>query len=768
MTQFLDQEILPCINLRLAGDVQGCGIRPAVAALATRLGLRGSVCNSRQGVEIQIVGHSAESADLIQFQRGLLDRFPNARQTSLLSAASSVPCRFSILDSQTDGDPNFVVPLDRVVCSACLAECLDPSDRRFGYALNGCAQCGPRYSIVARMPYDRALTSMSGFAMCADCRAEYEDVTHRRFHAQTNCCPLCGPQMWFECDAGRVDGVSGIAAAAQAIASGQIIAIKGLGGYQLVCDASNDLTIERLRERKLRPEKPLAVMVATMEHARSIAEIDAHEADCLQSAAGPIVLVRSLASCQLGARIHPGLSRIGLMLPTTASHALLLNAVARPVVVTSGNLEGEPIEYDVDQARLQLGQVAEGFLHHDRPILRPIDDSVVCCMAGKPVTLRAARGLAPLIVGVDETNSNVTALGGEQKVSVAVANGRTMVLGPHIGEVRTLRSRERYVQQKRALQQLMEAKSNSTAHDLHPDYFTSRHAYHEGCESAAVQHHHAHVVSGMCEHGWLEREVLGFAFDGSGLGTDGTIWGGEVLLSRRDRCKRLAHLRPFPLVGGELAIAAPWRVATVLLIDACGLSAALELCRSNLCHSWGIEFDQIAALAGVADRQGLSMQTTSMGRLFDGVAAIVGGFGTNSYEGESAMRLEASCNRNSADSYRFSWVDGSPYQLDWRPIIRDIVRDVGLDVDRADMAMKFHQCIASAVAYFAKQHPELPVVLVGGVFQNRLLVEQVAALFADHAASLGLPGTIPPNDGGLAVGQLIVASSRRLRPFVCA
>ncbi len=722
--------------------------------------------NSRQGVEILVAG---DPLSIAAFRQKLQTRCPHTRLVSTLAADGENPQGFEILDSIADGDAQFVVPLDRALCKACLNECQTRSDRRFGYALNSCAQCGPRYSIIHAMPYDRSQTSMSQFPMCRECRSEYEDPEHRRFHAQTNCCPRCGPKVWFEnAEDAETVGINAVNAAADAIALGLVVALKGLGGYQLVCDATNDHAVSLLRKRKSRSAKPLAVMVCSIDEARTIAVVDSLEEAALKSPAGPIVIMQSKPSNQLSSQIHPELTQVGLMLPTTAMHALLLNRISRPLVVTSGNREGEPLEYDVEEARKRLANIADGFLHHDRPIRRPIDDSVVRCMAGRQVTLRAARGIAPLPLDC-KLDCKIAALGGQQKSAIALSNRHFAVLGPHVGDLKSVLGRERLLDHKSALQSLMDCEPELIAHDQHPDYFTSRHAAH-GCiaSTESVQHHHAHVVSGMLEHGWLDREVLGFAFDGTGLGSDGAIWGGEVLVCQAHKFERVAHLRPFQFIGGELAVTQPWRVGAMLLRDALGADLACNLCSDSLWQQWNTDPNQIKTIFSLVDAQSISLRTTSMGRLFDGVAAIVCGCGHSTYEGEAAMQLEAICDPESVGNYSFDWSGGLPLQLDWRRIIREIVQDIASGVGKPCIAMKFHRCVAHSVAELAKRFPFLPVVLTGGVFQNRILVELVSDRLVGHPSPVGLPGKIPPNDGGLAVGQLLVGATKLARRTACA
>lgn len=757
------------VRLLLTGAVQGSGIRPKIARLATQHGLGGHVRNCQSGVEIEATGLKSS---IDSFVRSLRELVPDAQieQSSMdpnykyPADASGSKEIFSIEDSQTHGPAAFVVPLDLVICKDCLDEVMTPGTRRFGYALNSCTECGPRYSILRSMPYDRKRTSMSPFSMCAECNAEYTNILHRRFHAQTNACPTCGPSVRFDSsNTGGSNASEAIRAAGEAILRGDILAAKGIGGYQLICDATMEVTVRRLRERKGRRKKPLAVMVESLDAARQFAHLDPAEEQALTSIAGPIVLVRSLRESQLAKSVHFELADVGLILPTTALHALLLARVGRPVIVTSGNLEGEPIVYQEDAAIEQLKSVADCFLHHDRAIVRPIDDSVVRCMAGQQVILRAARGISPLSLKMDwnaNSKSTLLAVGGHQKAAMAISNGKSSILGPHIGDLNTLANRDRYKEQQRELCNLYRVDSVSVAHDLHSDYFTTEFGKSltgQPCtaQSHPIQHHHAHVVAGMLEHGWLYRQVLGFAFDGTGAGSDGTIWGGEVLLCTATSFRRVARLRPFPMLGGEAAIRQPWRLAFSLLHDTFGAEAETIARKLKIKNTW------LPTIWQMLGNCTLSPCTSSVGRLFDGVASIVCGASTSDYEGEAAMRLESLCSTNTDGAYRLDVSGDTLLEMDWRPLIRALVADRLAGTAPSIMAMRFHRAVASCISNIADRFREYPIVLSGGVFQNRILVELVAALLSHHPQSVGLPGWIPPNDGGLAAGQLAIANYQR-------
>ncbi|MEQ1829512.1 MAG: carbamoyltransferase HypF, partial [Pirellula sp.] len=699
------------------------------------------------------------------FRESLRLRFPSAKQDVHAEKGFQPRGRFQILESVSEGAVRFVIPRDRVTCEECLHECQTPGDRRFGFALNGCAQCGPRYSLITAMPYDRRHTSMSEFVMCAGCQAEFENPNHRRFHAQTNSCPECGPKVWYEANGelighGETAVAAAIAAAARDICQGRILALKGLGGYQLVCDATNRAVVDRLRSRKGRISKPLAVMTVSVHAALSIAEIDALEENALKSPAGPIVLVRSKQKTCLASNIHAGFCNVGMMLPTTALHMMLLNETKVPLVVTSGNIEGEPLEYRETEATLRLAGIVDCFLHHNRPIVHPIDDSVVQSIAGQLVTLRAARGIAPIPVDYSP-NLQVMSLGGQQKSAIAFSNGHSTVLGPDLGDLNTVRSRERFLNQKTALQNLLNCESPVFACDQHPDYFSTQWATENSTrECHSIQHHHAHVVSAMVEHGWLGRTVLGFAFDGTGLGTDGTIWGGEVLVANATSFRRVGSLRQFRLVGGDVAAEQPWRTALSLLVDALGRQKALETIDSSVLSHWHVDCVMVANVAQLLQSESASRRTSSMGRLFDGVAALVCGIGHSSFEGEAAMRLEAICDLEVKESYPFSVEEESPFELDWRPMIQGLVADLESHVPAGIMAMKFHRAVSECIATIALRFPDLSVVLAGGVFQNRTLVELVDRQFRNQSTPYAMPCLIPPNDGGLAIGQLAIAATR--------
>ncbi|MEX0818024.1 MAG: carbamoyltransferase HypF [Pirellulaceae bacterium] len=758
--------------LILTGHVQGIGLRPAVARFAQQLALVGHVGNTHDGVDIHVEGPVQQ---VECFERDLRAQLPAAAEISSLRSIRVEP---------TGGDAFVVglpirgveqggkktchalsarVPPDIVACDDCLAEVQSATDRRHRHPFTSCTACGPRYSIINQMPYEREQTSMAVFPLCDRCRDEYESPADRRFHSQTNACPNCGPQIWLRDGNDRVVARNDDAlhASASAIRDGRIVAVRGLAGYQLLVDATSQEAVERLRQRKQRRGKPLAVMVASSENAAGLAVLDETERRLLRSPAGPIVVAAARRDAGLASSVTAGLGTVGIMLPTTPLHGLLVEAVKRPLVCTSANVEGEPLAFTTNAAFEQLCGIADFWLEHDRPIRRPIDDSVVRVIAGRPVTTRLARGYAPLPLGL-ELDQPLIALGGHQKTSIALGNGAQAVLGPHIGDLDTVATRQRFVEQLADLSELFGIGDCAIACDQHPDYFSTQWAEHQTDRIARVQHHHAHIVAGMLEHGWLERQVLGVSFDGSGFGMDGTIWGGEFLLATAAGFQRVGHLRPFSLPGGERAVREPWRVATALVREALGDGAAARL---------AFQTGDANTLLPVLRRPSLSPMTTSAGRLFDGVAALVLGIEQSKFEGHAAMLLESVCDRRcplrdndarpvcGANSDHDIPGNSRPKQLDWRPLVRQVLSDRVTGVSPAAMAMRFHGGLADAIFDLCRCYAPVPVVLGGGVFQNRMLVELLAERFSGTDQPLGLPGPIPPNDGGLAVGQLAVAAT---------
>jgi hydrogenase maturation protein HypF len=767
-------------RLRIQGRVQGVGYRPALACLAGELDLSGWVRNTSQGVEVHVEGPISQ---VQRFADRCKEICPSTGEVDSIETGQCAALNRSSFQIETGSQGNTLstrVPMDLVVCQQCIDEVNDPSNRRYGYLLASCSQCGPRYTILEAMPYEREATSMRGFLLCNNCRDEYNSPSDRRFHAQTTCCSKCGPNL------------KNLSCALESLRKGKIIGIKGVGGYQLLVDAYNSAAIERLRKLKGRPEKPFAVMISSVQNADSTSEFSPLERALLKSSAAPIVVVPA-SSLRMPCEVSQGLSSVGLMLPTTALHEWLTRKVG-PLVVTSGNLEGEPIAFEDHLASQSLEHLADVLIDHDRPIVRPIDDSVVRVIGRQQVTLRLARGLAPLTLDLGQavkacdplvadpamfqTDHQILAVGGHQKVAIALSNGVQQVLGPHLGDMDTLDSRQRFVDHVNDLMQLYHVAPSIVVHDQHNDYFTTSwskdYARENNIRTIAVQHHHAHIVAGMIEPQWLDRQVLGVAWDGTGLGTDGTIWGGEFLTATATGFERLASLRPFPMPGGEAAIREPWRLAAALIREVCEWDNSVD---NPLDNQTNIEL--------LLARSMYSPMTSSIGRLFDAVAALVLPkellhSSRAGYEGHFAALLESCCDLDSQGVYPMPISQAceivmptdsrlpAPTTLDWRPLIRSILKDMKLRTSPPTIAMRFHRTLALAIRHVSELVGNLPVVLGGGVFQNRVLVDLVVEQFSNRSVPIAIPRSIPINDGGLAAGQLAIAYSILAKEQPCA
>lgn len=742
----------------LSGRLQGMGVRPAIFRLATQLGLVGHVRNTAQGVEIHIEGSPNQTEAFRRQLRGFLP----AEAQILSEQSREVPpigrARFEIVRENTQDSIVTTVPLDTAVCRECLDEIYQPGNRRFLYPFNSCARCGPRYTIIRQMPFERNDTAMVDFPWCEDCYAEYRSADDRRFHAQTISCPNCGPRLWGISAGNRRfdDEEEALGQASQAILRGLIIALKGLGGYQLLVDATNPDAVERLRLRKGRISKPFAVMMRTLSEVDQVAKLDSVERQVLVSATNPIVLLDLNQETIIVPGVHPGLNTVGIMLPTTPLHDLLLKRVGRPLVCTSGNREGEPLAFEVENAEAMLSGICDLWLHHNRSIARPVDDSVVRIVDGNRVALRLARGMAPLRLDLD-TNETQMALGGQMKSSVAWSHDGSAFLGPHIGDLSNLAVQERYQWHLADWQSLYRFSATQAVHDRHPGYYTTHAASREFSVTQSVQHHHAHICSAMLEHHLLDQQVLGVAWDGTGYGMDQTVWGGEFFLADKHQYSRIAHVRPFALPGGETAILQPWRITLSLLsqldsVDSFDLLPVFESLRL-----------QLSLVEQILDSPQFSPITTSGGRLFDGVAALILNRQQSEYEGQLPMMLEAIADPEEKGAYEFTIAKQTLVELDWRSLISQVLADVEARVSPDRMSMRFHRGVANAIMAICRQHADLPVVLTGGVFQNRLLAELIADMSKGQRPRVYLPGIIPPGDGGLAAGQLVAAYRNEAR-----
>ena len=752
-------------RLRVTGTVQGVGFRPFVYRHAVALGLAGYVLNDSAGVLIEVEGPSKRVAEL---SRLLIDDAPPLARVSGVVAErlplSGVTKGFRIVESHDAGSADVPISIDTTTCADCLEEVDDPHNRRFGYAFTNCTNCGPRYTIVLGVPYDRPATTMAAFTMCALCQAEYDDPADRRFHAQPNACPACGPQLtWRDRDehGDLVCGAMALDVAVAAIAAGRIVAMKGIGGYHLVVDATNESAVGELRRRKARDDKPFAVMVASLAAANLLCDLDESASAALTSIRRPIVLAPRRSDGDLAAAVAPGLPELGLMLPYTPLHHILLTRLARPLVMTSGNLSDEPIAHDDADAMTRLAPLVDGLLQHDRPIHIRCDDSVVRVTPARPQVLRRSRGYAPEPLDLPfHALRPVLAVGAELKSTVSVAKNDWVVPSHHIGDLEHLATYRSFLQAVDHLPRLYGVEPQVVAHDMHPEYLSSKWAAELGLPTIAVQHHHAHVAACMVEHG-RTAPVLGIAYDGLGYGPDGSLWGGEMLVADFTSSHRVAHLRPVRMPGGVAAIREPWRMGAVWASLATGADDAI---RRALQH--GAEQATVTAVLDLAERSS-SPVTTSAGRLFDAVAALIGGRQRVSYEAQAAIELEALARTvDRADAPRYDGCiaidDGCPAVLDPAPLVCAVLADLDAGLDRARLAAGFHEAFGRATvalaARVAAAHDLDTVVLTGGVFQNARLTDIVDSGLRSEGFNVLVHSVIPPNDGGISVGQAAIAA----------
>ncbi len=784
------------LRVEIHGAVQGVGFRPFVYRLATELALTGWVINDARGVFIEVEG---DAATLARFLERLSSEKPPRSIIHSLDSIWLDPIgylEFEIRHSDDAGAKTVLVLPDIATCDDCLAEVLNPSDRRARYPFTNCTNCGPRFSIIEALPYDRPNTTMRKFAMCPDCQREYENPRDRRFHAQPNACAVCGPQMRlvaspeFKIQNSKFNAgdLEPIAQTARLLADGCIVAVKGLGGFLLMADARNADTLARLRERKPRRDKPFALMARDLVQARALVEIDAQAEALLTSPESPIVLLRRKQNAPVAENVAPGNPYLGVMLPYTPLHHLLLREIDFPVVATSGNLSDEPICTDENEAAQRLGGIADLFLVHNRPIARHVDDSVMTVMLGEPRFLRRARGYAPLPVLLAREIPTILAVGAHLKNTIALSVRNQVFISQHIGDLETPEAMIAFERVIADFLELYEATPVAIAHDLHPDYLSTKWAGEQESDSRAsrithhasriaVQHHHAHLAACLAEN--RAERALGVTWDGTGYGTDGTIWGGEFLLGDAKDFARVAHLRPFRLPGGDAAVKEPRRVALALLWEMYG-DATLE--RDDLAPIRAFSRAERKTLARMLSKSVNAPITTSAGRLFDSIAALIGLHQQVSFEGQAAMALEYAVDAAVEDAYTFGILQeareqGSkgaggnespllprtsapPLVFDWQPLLESVLGDLSRGVERGIIAARFHNALVQAIVAVAQKIGEPNVALSGGCFQNRLLTERAATRLAQAGFRVLLHRHVPPNDGCISLGQVVVAAAR--------
>jgi hydrogenase maturation protein HypF len=771
-------------HILVHGAVQGVGFRPFIYRLASELGVTGRVNNSSQGVVIEAEGapDTLESF-VVRIQQ---DKPPRAIIHSL-ECAYLTPLGytdFEIQHSDASGTKTALILPDIATCPDCLRELFDPANRRYLYPFTNCTNCGPRFSIIEALPYDRPNTTMQRFGMCDECRAEYENPLDRRFHAQPNACPVCGPQLALRDQAGKMQSLrhEALLRAAEAIRQGEIVAVKGLGGFHLIVDAHNQDAVQRLRQRKHREEKPFAVMCPTLDSVRALCELSELEAQLLSSAEAPIVLLRRKGGVALATAVAPGNPNLGVMLPYTPLHHLLMRELGFPVVATSGNLSDEPICTDEDEALVRLGGIADLFLVHDRPIARHSDDSVVRVVAGREQIVRRARGYAPLPIHLKIPLPSIIAVGAHLKNTIAASVGTEVFVSQHIGDLDTVQTLDAFKRTLADFQRLYNLEPAAIACDLHPDYLSTQSARCLAEEAQLpliqVQHHYAHVLACMADND-LEGSALGVSWDGTGYGLDGTVWGGEFLLVDDVTFSRVAHLRTFCLPGGDKAVKEPRRTALGLLYELFGddLFGAPEL--AGLAVARAFTATELASLRTMLVKGLNAPRTSSAGRLFDAIAAITSLRQRIHFEGQAAMELEFALDGVKMDVYygfnltpqpplRFAEREREgaggevPLVIDWEPLVRGVLADMANKTPLGMISARFHNTLAEMVVAVAQKVGESRVVLTGGCFQNKYLAERTVDRLRQAGFEAYWHRQIPANDGGIAPGQ-IMAAARVLR-----
>jgi len=750
-------------RLTVRGAVQGVGFRPCVYRLATELGLSGWVSNSAEGVFVELEGGRE------QVQRFVLRiesekpprSFIQSLETSWLDPAGY--SRFEIRASESRGAKTALVLPDIAICEDCLREMFDPRNRRYLYPFTNCTNCGPRFSIIEALPYDRPNTSMRHFEMCRECREEYENPLDRRFHAQPNACPDCGPnvELWEPSGAALRTHHPAIVWAGNAIRAGKILALKGLGGFQLLVDARSEEAVRRLRKRKHREGKPFAVMFPSFELLCQEVEVSEAEERLLQSGEAPIVLLRRRAhvrarSALVANSVAPSNPYLGVMLPYTPLHRLLLAQLDFPVVATSGNLSDEPICIDEHEALERLRVIADLFLVHNRPIVRHVDDSVVRLMAGRELVLRRARGYAPLPIQLKQPSPPTLAVGGHLKNTVAISVDRQVFISQHIGDLETVVAFAAFRRAANDLPELYETRPTQVAADAHPDYLSTRFAREAGLPVVSVQHHYAHVLACMAENE-LDPPAFGIAWDGTGHGPDGTVWGGEFLKITATGFERFAHLRTFRLPGGETAIKEPRRCALGVLYEIFGDAV---FARTDLASFCAFSATELGALKAMLERGLNAPLTSSAGRLFDAVSSLAGLCQVTVFEGQAAMELEFALDRvKTEQSYQMVYRDGV---ADWEPMIREIVKEILSGADPGRVSAKLHNTLVEVIIREAQRASEDRVVLAGGCFQNKYLTERAIRRLREEGFRPYWHQRVPPNDGSIALGQILAAARHSL------
>ncbi len=745
------------LKITITGTVQGVGFRPFVYRLANQLKLKGYVLNDLSGVTIEVEGDEPllkEFLFRLEKEKPPISKIYSLEYKFLDEIGYE---KFEIRKSKEDSEFKVLIMPDIATCNDCLRELFDPEDRRYRYPFINCTNCGPRYTIIEKLPYDRKNTTMKIFKMCSQCEKEYNDPSNRRFHAQPNACPVCGPQIFLTDKSGKITakGEKALKETVEALRNGKIVAVKGLGGFHLICDATNSETVKELRKRKNREEKPLAVMVPDINWAKKLVILSELEKRALNSVQKPIVILQKAPKCDtiLSESVSPQNRTVGLFLPYTPLHHLILTYFGKPIVATSANLTDDPIVKENDEALRRLSGIADLFLMHNRPIKRRCDDSVVAVFSDRQIPIRRSRGFAPLPVTVPfRFEKPVLALGPHMKNTIAIGIGNKIFISQHIGDIDTPLAIEFFKETVNDMLSLLQVKPEIVICDKHPNYYTTRFGKERFPEKLIkVQHHHAHIVSCMAENEIPPNEnVIGFSFDGTGFGEDGTVWGGEVLIVNYKQFKRVYHLKTFPLPGGDKAVKEPFRVA-ISLLTCSNLTPPEQFLKRQ-------ENKKLTLIEQMIRKKVNCPLTSSMGRLFDGVSSILGVKDTVSYHAQAAMMLEQIASTfETEDSYKFNLAGNC---IDWEQVISSIIKDIKKGKTKEAISRKFHNAVSNMVLELSLKLREETginkVVLSGGVFQNRLITEKCVCLLKDRGFNVYVHQLVPTNDGGISLGQAII------------
>jgi hydrogenase maturation protein HypF len=751
-------------RISVRGVVQGVGFRPFVYQLAARHNLRGWVCNTSEDVRIEVEG---DDKDIEQFVKDLREQAPPMSRIEDIKITTGTPVnydKFEIRESVAETDKYQLVSPDIATCPDCLKEIIDPKDRRYRYPFTNCTNCGPRFTIIKDIPYDRPNTTMQSFKMCPACQQEYNDPLNRRFHAQPNACPVCGPKLELVNAKGKAAACDDIMTKTAALLKeGKIVAIKGLGGFLLACDATSKRAVNRLRQRKNRPAKPLAIMIKDIDEIKRHCEVNKEEESLLKSPGSPIVLVKWKSESKITQAAAPGLKYLGVMLPYTPLHHLLLSEVGLPLVMTSGNLSEEPIARDNDESLRRLGNIADYFLMHNRDIYARYDDSVMIVERDLPRFMRRARGYAPYPIHLPYQSRQILGCGAEEKNTFCLTRDNYAFVSQHIGDMENMETLEHYVNTMGLYQQLFRIEPEIVAHDMHPEYLPTKYAKElaakEGLKLCGVQHHHAHIASCLADNG-VKGPVIGVALDGTGYGTDGNIWGGEFMVADYKSFKRAAYLEYLPLAGGALAIKKPYRTAIGYM-----LALGIELDK-HLPFLKQVNTGEITIIKNQVEKGFNAPLTSSMGRLFDTAAALSGVRGITEYEAQAAIELEMVAYEAPDETGRYPFSQDKREGISVigvRDLLKAIIKDILEKTPQSVIATRFHNTVAQMIMKtcqsITKESGIKRVALSGGVFQNRLLLRKTVPLLESAGFEVYTHRQVPCNDGGIALGQVVVANA---------